>query len=270
MQGRDSFTPAEATEIKRLLREKDRGDRDTKKRLRSRARTIGFYITDYQTDQSGFTEVDFDQLVERGVIKIFSPASVDSRPKSDRTVSTNPSADPPAGAAVEILRQRRADAAAKYQPTRVRVLLIAEAPPAELDRYFYFEDVREHDSLFRYVARWVLGAEPTRTNKSALLAGLREQGVFLIDLMIDPKAREDHFAHVAGLVARSQALRPDAIVLIKVPVYDACYLAMKRAGLPVIDARVPFPGSGQQRKFEETFPVALREATLLADSGTTR
>jgi hypothetical protein len=38
----------------------------------------------------------------------------------------------------------------------VRLLLVAEAPPAALDRYFYFEDVPRHDSLFRYVARAIL------------------------------------------------------------------------------------------------------------------
>jgi len=267
MQGRDSFTPAEAAEIKRLLREKDRADRDTQKRLRSRARTIGFYITDFQTDQSGFTEVDFDGLVQRGTIKIVDPIAAEARPTPDPRGSTNPglrlSAD-------ESSRQRRAEAAAKYRPDRVRVLLVAEAPPAELSRYFYFEDVREHDSLFRYVVRGVLGVEPTRTSKPELLAGLRERGVFLVDLMVDPKTGEDHLAHVDGLVARCRDLRPAAIVLIKAPVYDACHSAMKRAGLPVVDVRVPFPGSGQQTIFERTFPAALSEAARLAGTDAPR
>jgi hypothetical protein len=35
------------------------------------------------------------------------------------------------------VRRRRAEAARKYQPDPVRLLLIAEAPPAATDRYFY-------------------------------------------------------------------------------------------------------------------------------------
>jgi hypothetical protein len=45
-------------------------------------------------------------------------------------------------------RARRAEAAARYRPKAVRLLLVAEAPPSALDRYFYFEDVPEQDSLF--------------------------------------------------------------------------------------------------------------------------
>jgi hypothetical protein len=39
-------------------------------------------------------------------------------------------------------------------------LLLAETPPSSLDRYFYFEDVRDQDSLFRHVVRAILAIEP--------------------------------------------------------------------------------------------------------------
>jgi hypothetical protein len=45
--------------------------------------------------------------------------------------------------------RRRARAARRYRPEKVDLLLVAEAPPSALDRYFYFEDVSEQDSLFR-------------------------------------------------------------------------------------------------------------------------
>jgi hypothetical protein len=60
----------------------------------------------------------------------------------------------------EAARQRRSEAALRYKPALVKLLLIAEAPPSALDRYFYFEDVRDKDSLFRYVAKAVLSCEP--------------------------------------------------------------------------------------------------------------
>ena len=87
-------------------------------------------------------------------------------------------------------RGRRRYAAAKYKPASIELLLVAEAPPENLARYFYFDDVREHDSLFRYVCRAVLQKEPTRDGKAELLAELREAGVFLIDLLEDPREDE--------------------------------------------------------------------------------
>lgn len=68
-----------------------------------------------------------------------------------------------------------------------------------------------------------------------------------------------------SLVRRCQQLRPSAIVLIKASVYDAAYVRLREAGLPVVGVRIPFPGSGQQRRFEEVFPQALHAAKGLAD-----
>ena len=153
-------------------------------------------------------------------------------------------------------RRRRA-AAAIYKPSHVKLLLVAEAPPAVLDRYFYFDDVREQDALFRYVVRGVLGAEPTRSNKPALLARLRDAGVFLIDLLEDPQADASVEEAALRLVGRVQALEPENVILIKVNVFDAAHGVLVKAGVPVVSERIPFPGSGQQRRFEAAFRRAL-------------
>jgi hypothetical protein len=85
----------------------------------------------------------------------------------------------------------RAAAAARFKPDPIRLLLVAEAPPSDAQRYFYFEDVAIHDLLFRYVVRLTLGLEPTREGKAKLLGKLRDAGVFLIDLCLDlGKSRE--------------------------------------------------------------------------------
>lgn len=157
-------------------------------------------------------------------------------------------------------RKARRQAAERHKPEPVDLLIVAEAPPSALDRYFYFEDVTQQDSLFRYVARGVLGAEPTRANKAELLAQLKEQGVFLVDLKPEPVDGMPLADSVPGLIERCRALAPRAIVLVKATVYDAAYSAMKRAGLPVVEERIPFPGSGQQRRFEESFARALQAA----------
>jgi hypothetical protein len=53
-------------------------------------------------------------------------------------------------------RRRREELSAKYRPDQVRLLLVAEAPPTDLSRYFYFEV-----GLTRAVyAASVLGALP--------------------------------------------------------------------------------------------------------------
>jgi len=159
---------------------------------------------------------------------------------------------------------RRRLAAAEYKPSSIRLLLVAEAPPEDLARYFYFEDVREHDSLFRYVCRAILEKEPTREGKAELLAELRDAGVFLIDLLEDPQEDERVMPErVSDLVRRCRQLRPTRIILIKVSVYEAAFEALHRAGLPVVNVRVPFPGAGQQRRFMEQMKKAL-DATVPA------
>lgn|ERR1700686_5289470 len=87
-------------------------------------------------------------------------------------------------------RQGRDAAAAKYRPEPIELLLVAEAPPSSLDRYFYFEDVRDQDSLFRHVVRATLAIEPSRSEKASDLRRLADRGVFLIDLKPEPKNPE--------------------------------------------------------------------------------
>jgi hypothetical protein len=138
------------------------------------------------------------------------------------------------------------------------LLLVAEAPPSDPNRYFYFPAVRSQDALFRYVARSLTGVEPTRTNKRSLLERLWDERVYLIDLSREPIAGGSLVAYVPGLLRRVQRLRPERVILIKTSVYDAAFVALRDAGVPVADVRVPFPGSGQQKRFEAAFTEALR------------
>jgi hypothetical protein len=84
-------------------------------------------------------------------------------------------------------RRRRDAAAARYKPKKVELLLVAEAPPAALDHYFYFEHVPDQDSLFRHVVRAVLATAPSRSAKRDQLRSLTDRGVFLIDFKSEPK-----------------------------------------------------------------------------------
>lgn len=104
----------------------------------------------------------------------------------------------------------------------------------------------------------MLKEEPTRFGKADLLRRLREKGVLLIDLKPDPLDGRPLSEYVPGLVRRVRRLDPAKIILIKATVYDVAYKALRDEGLPVVHERIPFPGSGQQRRFEEAFARALR------------
>ena len=163
----------------------------------------------------------------------------------------------PAATASEA-RLRREQAAAGYRPEAVRLLLIAEAPPSALDRYFYFDDVTRHDSLFQYVVRAVLGIEPSRSEKPGHLRRLCDAGVCLIDLKQDPKKPGENLeVFVPDLVARTRALHPRHVITIKANVCDLVQQPLRAAGVRVVEQRVPFPGSGQQRRFLEAMAAAL-------------
>jgi hypothetical protein len=154
--------------------------------------------------------------------------------------------------------RRRAAAARSWQPKDIRLLLIDEAPPSAPARDFYFDDVETHDSLLRYVVRGVLGLEPTR-DKRPLLDELRDAGVFLIDACPAPfgDRRERLPQCLPTLVRRLRRLQPERVLLIGAPLYDAAYRVLVDAGLPVIDARLPYPGSGQQRRFLDAIAEVL-------------
>ena len=158
------------------------------------------------------------------------------------------------------VRLRRHAAAERYRPATVRLLLVAEAPPRAEERYFYFTDVSSHDSLFRYVVKGLYGVTPDRTNKTEMLGRLASDGVFLIDLSEEPEGVSNLAGAVPGLIERCRALEPGAIILIKTKVYDAAFRHLRAAGLPVVDRRIPFPGSGQQQRFEVAFAHALDDA----------
>jgi hypothetical protein len=158
------------------------------------------------------------------------------------------------GGNAERARRRRAEAAKRYQPKHIDTLLVAEAPPSALDRYFYFEDVQTQDSLFRHVTEMVIGEKPTR-DKAPYLDELKERGWFLIHVAEDPigSRREQIPPLVPDLVQRCRELQPERIIVIGAPLYDLVFAELRNAKLPVVDARLPYPGSGQQGRFKDLF-----------------
>lgn len=160
------------------------------------------------------------------------------------------------------IRELRRTAASKYKPEKIRLLLVAEAPPAADDRYFYFEDVTSHDWLFLGVADVLLGRKPSRSDKGNALTELKDAGVFLIDLRLDPVDGTDLQKYVPDLVSRCRILSADRIVLIKATVFDAAYEALLAAGLPIVNQRVYFPSTGRQAEFRRQLSEAVSGMVL--------
>jgi hypothetical protein len=157
---------------------------------------------------------------------------------------------------------RRKAAASVYQPKRVRLLLVAESPPADDRAYFYFADESASDPLFEEVCGVLFEAKPAG-NTTACLKELRRRGIFVVELKPDaPRADEALSGYVGPLLLNLDALSPEKIVLISADVYAAAFREMASAGLPVVDMKIPFPSAGHEVEFRQAFRQALVRAGL--------
>lgn len=162
---------------------------------------------------------------------------------------------------------------ASWKPERVRLLLVAESAPDDGGdvanrRFFYDEHLTSKDGLFREVVRALYGDPPLVSGPNAKkpwLEKLKADGVFLIDLatvpvndFTPPDRAVALGRNVAETVRFASELQPDGMVLVKQNVFELLSEPVRAAGLPLLhDEFIPFPGSGQQKRFRERFAVAL-------------
>jgi hypothetical protein len=166
-----------------------------------------------------------------------------------------------------------AERRARWRPDRVRLLLIAESAPDDGGdlanrRFFYDEVLTGKDGLFREVVRALYDNPPLASGPNAKkpwLERLRADGIYLIDLATVPVnefSASDRAAalsrNIAETVRLASELQPDGVVLVKQNVFDLLSEPVRAAGLPLLhDEFIPFPGSGQQKRFRERFAAAL-------------
>lgn len=170
---------------------------------------------------------------------------------------------------LDFLLARYRTASNKYKPADLKTLIIAEAPPCNLDRFFYFEEVPRQDSLFLEMMGVLypemkaqyLAKKRDPALKVELLEEFQADGYWLMDLAELPYEVSGirHEDSLPDLLARvEKAAGPETrMVLVKANVFDCCYAALKEAGYKVSAERIPFPGSGQQAVFREGFRRAL-------------
>ncbi len=174
---------------------------------------------------------------------------------------------------------RISNARLKYKPDVISSLFIAEAPPVNPDRFFYFEEVYEQDSLYLELMKGIFLPEvgndvmvPTsffRSNKAEFLTEFKTRGYYLIDTIDHPlpwniSRTKEKIDYLSGykdrLIEKVNHLidKKVPIVLISIPVFQAVSGSLKYKGFNVIhDFPVEFPGSGNQGKFHEKFDRIL-------------
>jgi hypothetical protein len=184
-----------------------------------------------------------------------------------------------------------AQATIRYKPATVRLLFIAEAPPAfRFNRLFYFEDLRDGDTLFLEMMKTLYGpavgftendfssgssAGGIRSRKSEFLARFTREGYFLIDASEDPmpdRASSSQKlallrASVPRLIARLKEFaieKNTPIVLIGGVTYSACAQSLMNLGFNVINkAMIDHPARGHQLRFRQKLGYTLRSASPL-------
>lgn len=169
------------------------------------------------------------------------------------------------------LKKQLEKARQKYKPEIVKYLLVAEAPPDSLERFFYYDNVRQYDYLFLGVAealypslkeQFILSGRSSEL-KHNILQTLQKDGFYLLDVSELPLSLldSDLKSQLPTLVDKIKSVSDDntQIILIKTNVYDIAFQFLKTIFQNVVDLRITFPGQGGQRKFQDEFKLALKK-----------
>ena len=172
------------------------------------------------------------------------------------------------------------EAREKYRPANIKLLFIAESPPEDVKRFFYYEDVPEQDSLFIQMMRVIYdlsdSAKVIRANKKSLLDQFCADGFFLEDALDEPigvkateakirvikKHRSAFMSKLAQTVDKSVP-----IILISRPVHDGLRNLLVQKGYDVLNTEmIDFPGSGGQTNFRIKMGKALQLHRTIGES----
>ncbi len=190
-----------------------------------------------------------------------------------------------------------AEASRKYRPLLIKVLFIAEAPPAlRFERFFYFVRVNEADTLFLEMMKVLypidtgfveyedsrkpeFDAKRVRRQKKELLEKFKRDGFCLIDASEQPMPEDadttskKHIIRSALPKLRSKAREICGegnvpVVLIGAPTYSACADALRRDGLSVLNEEmINSPARGGQKLFRLKFGMIIRQFGIQTSDG---
>ncbi len=165
----------------------------------------------------------------------------------------------------------------KYKPEKVRYLFVAETPPkTNSERFFYFENVMEQDSLFLETMKVFYPdlienreIKEIRKNKKDFLERFSKDGFYLIDSLQKPFETKYSSSRKIKIIKDGQKNllerinqlinQETKIVLLSATVYKANYEYLKKNGINIINEElIDFPGSGGQTKFKTKMGKILK------------
>jgi hypothetical protein len=182
-------------------------------------------------------------------------------------------------------------ARAKYLPDQIKLLFIAEAPPAyDSERFFYFEQVDRGDTLFlemmkvlypnkahfdEFTGNWKTGygAKWVRPRKPQFLKLFSGDRLYLIDAVDEPmpknatpKVKEDIIRNsLRQLKAKLDELgklcndRILQVILIGAPVFNVCAAELTKSGVRILNNEmINMPAQGGMREFRRKLHELLK------------
>jgi hypothetical protein len=159
----------------------------------------------------------------------------------------------------------------RYMPGRLRLVIIAESPPAS-GKYIYDPSGERTEPLFSALMRFL---RYDAGDKASGLEELRRRGILLVDATYEPVNQQSDKERSAKIEAKYPDLLSDLrnligqeaipVVLIKA---NVCRLLEDRLiadGMRIINKgrSVYFPGSGRQKQFQQQLQDILALERLL-------
>jgi len=176
------------------------------------------------------------------------------------------------GQNLKLIKSKIEKARNEFKPYKVNYLLVAEAPPDSVERFFYYPNVKEKDFLFLGVMELLFpelkreflksGRDPKI--KRLILEKFKEKGFYLLDLADLPikflnMPLENCLPGLINRIEEAVDKKTSKIILIKANVFEIAYDKLKTIGYNVIDIKLPFPSSGQQGNFQRLFMEVLKQ-----------
>lgn len=155
-----------------------------------------------------------------------------------------------------------------YKPSEIKTLIIGEAPPDGGTRFFYYENVPEHDNLFLAVMEVLYPAKTraykahrTVSVKKELLEKFKADGFYLMDLYpmpLDKKPKgkgKSFFAEVFIHRFNKEQITKDGVVVLLNPA-KILEEPIKSLGYKVYV--LPFPLYGGKTNFIQQFGEIMK------------
>jgi hypothetical protein len=162
----------------------------------------------------------------------------------------------------------------KYRPRKVKLLLIAESPPAS-GGFFYFDTTIGKDHLFRETMKalkfWPIN-RPMRkdVDKRPMLRRFQSMGLYLLDTSVFPVDKLSPIDRKRAVQSQTRRLskdviktNPSHIFIVKTSIFKPVREALQESEMHkrVINMMaVPFPSHGNQRVYRSRLRSALRKA----------